>query len=411
MKYLLRLTALLTSLLLLTSCAASAHTVQLLAAPSASEVSEPAAAPVDADLASFVTATAPQILSGGGNRVYSPVSLYAALSTLTATTAGNTQAELLTLLGCPDLPTLQARADSLWQLQRNDGMVTRTFANSLWLSDAIAFREETVADAAQDFHASVYRGRPGSDEMDAALQSWLNSNTLGLLQEQISSVTLPPSTAMAIASTVAFSARWASEFIPENNETLPFRTPAGEQPCTFLCASRRMPVFTGERFRAIQLSFDQRGGAMWIILPDEGVTPQELLADADCLALLSTGTMSGGASMLVHLKVPKFDVSSQLELSGALQALGLTDAFDPAAADFSPLTDSASIALSQVRHDARVVIDEEGCEAAAYTVMILAEASAPQQLQETDFIVDRPFLFSITTPEGLALFVGVVEEP
>ena len=31
--------------------------------------------------------------------------------------------------------------------------------------------------------------------------------------------------------------------------------------------------------------------------------------------------------------------------------------------------------------------------------------------QEIDFILDRPFLFAITSQDGLPLFVGVVNQP
>ena len=76
--------------------------------------------------------------------------------------------------------------------------------------------------------------------------------------------------------------------------------------------------------------------------------------------------------MTIDLSVPKFDVSADTDLSGALRALGVTDVFDAGKADFSPLTDKAdSIFLSaQAKHAARVTIDEEGVVAAAYTVMV-----------------------------------------
>ena len=40
----------------------------------------------------------------------------------------------------------------------------------------------------------------------------------------------------------------------------------------------------------------------------------------------------------IHWSVPKFDVDSNLELTDALKALGVTDVFDFDKADFSPLS-------------------------------------------------------------------------
>ena len=106
-------------------------------------------------------------------------------------------------------------------------------------------------------------------------------------------------------------------------------------------------------------------------------------------------------------------MSSDLELSAGLRALGLTDAFDPKCSDFTPLTrELEELFVSRVQHAARVKIDEEGCEAAAYTVILVAEAAFEEPEPEViEFILDRPFLFVITNAGGLPLCVGVVNRP
>ena len=72
--------------------------------------------------------------------------------------------------------------------------------------------------------------------------------------------------------------------------------------------------------------------------------------------------------------------------------------------------DTDEIFLSQAKHAARVSIDEEGCTAAAYTVMAACGAAAPPE-EEIDFVLDRPFLFVITGPSGTPLFTGIVNRP
>ncbi len=113
----------------------------------------------------------------------------------------------------------------------------------------------------------------------------------------------------------------------------------------------------------------------------------------------------------MNKSIPKFDVSAQFELEDGLKALGITDVFDPVRADFTPMTTSVNgpITLDQASHAARVVIDEEGCTAAAFTVMAPAGNAAPDG--EVDFVLDRPFLFCVTGDSGLPLFVGVVNYP
>ena len=104
-------------------------------------------------------------------------------------------------------------------------------------------------------------------------------------------------------------------------------------------------------------------------------------------------------------------MASDLNLRESLQGLGITDVFDVEKADFSPLTqDDQPAYLSQVKHAARVTIDEDGCTAAAFTVAAVAGMSAPP-VDEVDFVLDRPFLFVLTGADGSPLFVGIVRQP
>ena len=114
----------------------------------------------------------------------------------------------------------------------------------------------------------------------------------------------------------------------------------------------------------------------------------------------------------INLSMPKFDVSSDLDLTESLKALGITDVFDPSLSDFSPMTkDADEIYLSQARHAARVLVDEEGCQAAAYNIMADVGMGGPPD-EEVDFVLDRPFLFVITDgPRELPLFAGIVNQP
>ena len=61
-----------------------------------------------------------------------------------------------------------------------------------------------------------------------------------------------------------------------------------------------------------------------------------------------------------------------------------------------------------MQHAARVMIDEEGCTGAAYTVFMMACGAAMPPEESVDFTADRPFLFLVTNFDGLPLFTGIV---
>jgi len=87
----------------------------------------------------------------------------------------------------------------------------------------------------------------------------------------------------------------------------------------------------------------------------------------------------------------------------------MVEAFDPATADFSGMTDTAPLYIQEVVHQAFVAVDERGTEAAAATAVVAGTTSAPPRATLT---VDRPFIFAILDrTTGATLFVGRVLDP
>ena len=109
--------------------------------------------------------------------------------------------------------------------------------------------------------------------------------------------------------------------------------------------------------------------------------------------------------------MPKFDISSDLDILDTLAQLGMTDVMDDEKSDFTPLTTADSaLELTQAKHAARVKIDEDGCEAATYTILSVCETAAMPPEEIVEFKLDEPFLFAITGADGLPLFAGIVNQ-
>lgn len=150
---------------------------------------------------------------------------------------------------------------------------------------------------------------------------------------------------------------------------------------------------------------------MWLILPDEDVAVTDLLDDEEVSALYLGGE-TNSEYLEVHMRIPKFDVSSDLELSSALQTLGITDVFRAETADFSPLTSelAGELYVNEAKHAVRLMIDEEGCTAAAFTTMSVTGALPPPD-EQVEITFDRPFLFVVEGQNGSILFMGIVNDP
>lgn len=368
-------------------------------------------------LAAYTLRTARQLFENETeqNVVYSPANLYLALCMLAETTDGDSRAQILELLGLDSAEQARGVANALWRTLYRDGADGKTLlANSLWLNEQFDYHEDTVDTLANDYFASTFRAPMGDKATDAAIAEWINANTNGLLRDAAASLETKPETLMMLISTLYFKGTWSDQFDAYRTSEDVFTNAKGEeQRVDFMHQVKNGDYIRGNGFTIACLGFRDGSGVMYFLLPDEGAAldldklfsdlTQYIISDAE---LSSFGIESGYGE--IHWSVPKFDISSDLDLIPQLEALGVTDIFEDGIADFSPLTDLDAV-VSAVQHAARVKVDEEGCEAAAFTA-IMAEATAmmPAELPVIEMNLNRPFGFLITGADGLPLFTGIV---
>ena len=362
------------------------------------------------DIHSFVEKTMAVFLEKGEeNALYSPLNLYLALAMLAEATEGEAQAEILNVLDAESLPALRQKAKGLWEAHyRADGAVGLVLASSLWLAEELECDQATLDRLRDNYYTSVFRGKMGSEGYDQALRNWLNEQTGGLLEEYVADEQMDDDAMFNLVATVYYSAKWDQRFASAGTDV--FHSASGDVDCAYMKSSSDNIYYWGERFGAVDRKFKASGGRMRFILPDEGVDVHALLTDPEALRFIYSDTeWEHQKRLTVHHYVPQFDVSAQNDLVEGLKELGVCKVFT-ALDSFSPLVGEQPAAISSVDHNARVVIDEEGCKAAAYTEMTADGAAMPPD-DEMDFIVDRPFIFVLYSEHNLPLFVGVVQNP
>lgn len=356
----------------------------------------------------------PALLDGtpGENRAASPLNVWMALAMLAETTEGTSRRELLELLNVPDLETLRTRANALWRAcYCDDGLKTSLLGASVWLRDDKRYSRSTLDRLAEHYYASAFSGPMGEPEYTKALRDWTDEHTGGLLTERINGMELRPDTVLALITTVYFKTPWQDEFF--RTESGSFHSPRGDREAEFMLEGSTAACWFGADFTAAGKGLKE-GGAMYFLLPGEGVSPEALLEEEETLRFLSGAAGRESVEnrhVILDLSVPKFDVSAQLALEEPLKGLGVEAIFDPARADFSPLaeTGTSGIWVTDARHAARVMIDEKGVTAAAFTEFAAGAGEPPEE--RVELRLDRPFLFVLTNEDGLPLFVGIVNEP
>ena len=106
-------------------------------------------------------------------------------------------------------------------------------------------------------------------------------------------------------------------------------------------------------------------------------------------------------------KLPRFELEWERKLNDDLKALGMIDAFDGFAADFTPMYAAArdvGLHVANVKQKTFLKVDEEGTEAAAVTVVEMGVTSCcagPREIR-----ADRPFFLAIRERLGEVLSIG-----
>jgi serpin B len=113
------------------------------------------------------------------------------------------------------------------------------------------------------------------------------------------------------------------------------------------------------------------------------------------------------ALRVARVSLPRFTMSSTLDLKPVLQALGMRAAFTPSA-DLSGMSDEPTL-VDQVVQRTYLSVGEKGTTAAAATgvaVDIYAETAAPS------VVLNHPFLFLVRdTKTGAVLFASKITDP
>ncbi|MBO6030741.1 MAG: hypothetical protein J6Q22_04650, partial [Prevotella sp.] len=153
-------------------------------------------------------------------------------------------------------------------------------------------------------------------------------------------------------------------------------------------------------YQAVRLPYGNGAYLMTVILPREDKTIGDVLSQMDG----KNWRFKDGCPQ-VDLKLPRFEIDTNLDLKPIMSALGMPTAFRYEA-DFSEFCNVPTY-ISLMKQVARIIVNEEGTEAAAVTIIGTAAASGPHYSTHSTFHANRPFLYIISEQSsGCIFFIG-----
>jgi serpin B len=357
-----------------------------------------------------------------GNMFYSPYSLSLALAMAYAGANGDTATEMASTLHFTLSRDALDAAFNYLSLELDKRGQTSTsltgqadegfqlnVVNDAWGQKNFVFLESYLDTLAVNYGAGLRVLDFINDAEGArqAINQYISDKTQGKITDLIPQGAVTDLTRLILTNAIYFKAAWQSPFAKQSTGDGSFNLLNGSVvTVSMMHQAEYLNYMKGAGFQALELPYDDGQLSMVVLLPDAGQF-NNFQNTLDPIAV--SNIIASMAREDVILSLPKFQFDSSFSLKQALSAMGMPLAFSDKA-DFSGMTGTPGLEISDVVHKAFVSVDEAGTEAAAASAVIMVGSAMPAN--QVTLSVDRPFIFLIRdVSTGTVLFVGRVLNP
>ena len=307
--------------------------------------------------------------------------------------------------GVDDLNALNVRLNESMPL-RDPSNVSVQIANGMWLNSNYAVKQ-TFVDAMRD----VYRSDASSYDFanvniaDIA-NGWISSKTKnginGLIPDKYNR---NDNVVFVLANALCFNGKWQTKFDVAQTKPLTFSDSYGKQgkEVPMMHNKQEIYYYGAEKSSMAWLPFGNGSYRMLVILPDLGVTVEDVLADLSDKAISEAWEQSQQVSADVYL--PKFAFSAKSEITQEIVKAGVP----LKSVRYANLSDAVVDVFTY--HGFSIKVDEEGAELKAASA-VSGMDTAPGPLPAAELKVDRPFIYAVCEmSSGAMLGLGVINDP
>ena len=340
------------------------------------------------------------------NVILSPLSASMALGMTMNGAADSTFRAMRSTLGFDQLDQEEVNQSYRGLLDLFSGLdrsVTFDVGNGIWANESFEFHQAFFDNVRQNFDAEVSSSDFQSAGTVDEINNWVSQKTKGKIERIVDQ--LRSEDVMVLLNAIYLDAEWTTQFDPADTKEAPFMRDDGTSVTVDMMELQDLDVlyYGNQNFSMVELPYGRGAYSMVLALPNQG-SAREL---ASSLGGSWEAAVAGLDSMEVDvLNVPRFKLSYDTYLNGALDRMGMGVALRPEA-DFSNMSPSGqSFCISWVRQKTFMEVDEEGTTAAAVTGVGVEATSF------TGFSLNRSFVLALRERNsGTLLFLGVVGDP
>jgi len=228
------------------------------------------------------------------------------------------------------------------------------------------------------------------------VNSFIESNTNGLIKDVIGEYQITYETMLIIISTIYFKANWDKQFDKNKTYMDQFYHENGASLVSMMTQTDKFPYYEDADYQTLEMPYKYNEYCMTIVLPKNDTTFKNKIP--------TNMWLNSFSKTKVKVCFPKFTQRKNMNLVPSLKKLGINDVFTEKA-QLDGLTDEGGF-VSEIIHEAVVIVDEEGTEAAAATVVLMTKGlsiSPPIPV----FNANHPFGYCIKhIPTNTILFAG-----
>lgn len=287
-----------------------------------------------------------------------------------------------------------------------DNQVTLNIANSVWYDQNFQVLPQFIQDNQTYFDAEVTALDFGDGQSVEIINDWVADKT----NDKITSIIqqLSPYDRMVLINAIYFKGTWKYQFNEDYTYDGTFMLEDNSShACKYMTMKVDAEVMTNQWAKGIKLPYGNESYTMYVLVPQSGVSIDQLTAQ------LNADTWEQWCNSFylqeeVNLHFPRFTFEYEHSLSQPLKDLGMDIAFTEAA-DFSGISQTEAVYISDVLHKSFVEVNEEGTEAAAVTAIVFETTSISDNYY---FYANKAFIFMIQEKQtGAILFMGKVGKP
>nr|1XQG_A Chain A, Maspin [Homo sapiens]1XQG_B Chain B, Maspin [Homo sapiens]1XQJ_A Chain A, Maspin [Homo sapiens] len=333
-----------------------------------------------------------------GNVLFSPIALSTSLSLAQVGAKGDTANEIGQVLhfeNVKDVPfgfqTVTSdvnKLSSFYSLK----LIKRLYVDKS-LNLSTEFISSTKRPYAKELETVDFKDK--LEETKGQINNSIKDLTDGHFENILADNSVNDQTKILVVNAAYFVGKWMKKFSESETKESPFRVNKTDtKPVQMMNmeATFSMGNIDSINSKIIELPFQNKHLSMFILLPkdveDESTGLEKIEKQLNSESLSQWTNPSTMANAKVKLSIPKFKVEKMIDPKASLENLGLKHIFSEDTSDFSGMSETKGVALSNVIHKVSLEITEDGGDS--------IEVPGARILQHKDELnADHPFIYII----------------